>query len=228
MFFSITRINIIDMEITGLELTLLHPLLVAFVSGVIGPMVVMYVKHVLVVQRAKTLKKRNSDFKNTICVQQKINNAINTFQSKHGFDRVWVAQLHNGGHFFPSNVSMKKLSMTFESTKPGISTDIMKLQNLPVSFFSGIFENVNNTYKHFVVSSETVEDCALINFWNSRGILKSYIFPIICLESGLIGIFGIDLITENLDFDKKMLNVIEDEVKLLTGYISIVSFEPNK
>ena len=201
------------------------PLAVAFLTGVAGPALVTYIKHKLNLKKAVELLKRRNDFNLTIDTQQKINKTLNEIQQKHGLDRIWIAQFHNGGNFYPGNKSMKKLSVTFESTKPGISTDILKLQNLPVSFFSSVLQIMNTEQIGYVVETENSHDNAFADFWVSRGITRSYLFPVICIEGGFIAVLGVDYINRDDKLPVELYEDLEIEAKQLSGYVAIVSVE---
>jgi hypothetical protein len=201
------------------------PLAVAFLTGVAGPALVTYIKHKLNLKKAVELLKRRNDFNLTIDTQQKINKTLNEIQQKHGLDRIWIAQFHNGGNFYPGNKSMKKLSVTFESTKPGISTDILKLQNLPVSFFSSVLQIMNKEQIGYVVETENSYDNAFADFWVSRGITRSYLFPVICIEGGFIAVLGVDYINRDDKLPVELYEDLEIEAKQLSGYVAIVSVE---
>ena len=201
------------------------PLAVAFLTGVAGPALVTYIKHKLNLKKAVELLKRRNDFNLTIDTQQKINKTLNEIQQKHGLDRIWIAQFHNGGNFYPGNKSMKKLSVTFEATKPGISTDILKLQNLPVSFFSSVLQIMNTEQIGYIVETENSHDNAFADFWVSRGITRSYLFPVICIEGGFIAVLGVDYINRDDKLPVELYEDLEIEAKQLSGYVAIVSVE---
>jgi len=212
-----------------LAFSILHsemvPVLVAFLTGIVGPMVLLYAKHLLNLRKEKDRSKRRDDFNITISVQQKINSTLNALQSKYDLDRVWIAQFHNGGNFYPGNKSMKKLSATFESTKPGISTDLMKLQNLPISFFSNVLTEMNDTQSGVIVETDGSHENAFKDFWLHRGVHRSYMFPIICLEGDFIAILGIDFNHIDGRLSDELYKELEGEAKLLSGYVAIVSIE---
>jgi hypothetical protein len=212
-----------------LAFSILHsemvPVLVAFLTGIVGPMVLLYAKHLLNLRKEKDRSKRRDDFNITISVQQKINSTLNVLQSKYDLDRVWIAQFHNGGNFYPGNKSMKKLSATFESTKPGISTDLMKLQNLPISFFSNVLTEMNETQSGVIVETDGSHENAFKDFWLHRGVHRSYMFPIICLEGDFIAILGIDFNHIDGRLSDELYKELEGEAKLLSGYVAIVSIE---
>jgi hypothetical protein len=202
------------------------PLVIAFLTGVAGPLMVAYVKYRLSLKRNIQLARRRKDFNVTIDLQQKVNKSLNDIQQKHNLDRVWVAQFHNGGNFYPGNKSMKKISVTFESTKPGISSDILKLQSIPVSFFSSVLQVMNTDQLSYVVDTTGLnDDNAFKDFWVKRGVRRSYLFPIMCLEGGFIAILGIDYVNRDGFLPEGLYREFELEAKLLSGYIATVSVE---
>lgn len=201
------------------------PIVAAFLTGIVGPAVVTYIRFLLNNKKKKESNKRKDDFNITINTQQKINTTLNELQSKYDLDRIWIAQFHNGGNFYPGNKSMKKLSATFESTKAGVSTDFMKLQNLPVSFFSNVLTEMNKTQGGFVIETDDTSDNAFKDFWLHRGVVRSYMFPIICLEGDFIGVLGIDFNNRSNSLSAEIYQELENESKLLAGYVAILSID---
>lgn len=201
------------------------PIFVAFLTGVLGPLIILLTTYFLNSLKVKNKNRRRDDFNITISVQQKINYTLNNLQERYDLDRIWIAQFHNGGNFYPGNKSMKKLSATFESTKPGVSTDIMKLQNLPISFFSNVLTEMNETQSGVIVETEGVRENAFKDFWLHRGVHRSYMFPIICLEGEFIAILGIDFNDTHGRLSDELYKELENEAKMLSGYVAIVSIE---
>jgi len=201
------------------------PVMIAFLTGIIGPALVVYIKYVLSVRKIRDISKRRNDFNITIDIQQKINDTLNKLQSKYDLDRIWIAQFHNGGNFYPGNKSMKKMSATFESTKAGVSTDFMKLQNLPVSFFSSVLQRMNENQSGVIIETGETSDNAFKDFWLHRGVIRSYMFPIICLEGDFIGVLGVDFNSDIGKLSDELYMELEVESKILAGYVAIVSVE---
>jgi hypothetical protein len=197
----------------------------AFLTGIVGPIALLYAKYLLALRKEKDRNKRRNDFNITIEMQQKINSTLNILQSKYDLDRVWIAQFHNGGNFYPGNKSMKKLSATFEATKPGVSTDLMKLQNLPISFFSKVLTEMNESQSGVIIETDETHENAFKDFWLHRGIHRSYMFPIICLEGDFIAILGVDFNDTDGRLSDELYKELESEAKLLSGYVAIVSIE---
>ena len=201
------------------------PLMIAFLTGILGPVLLVFVKYKLF-KSNKQLERRKTEFKHALEIQDKVNSSLNQLQSKYNLDRLWIAQFHNGGNFWPGNKSMKKMSMTFESTAPGIAADIMKMQNLPVSFLSPVLQKLTDIdTTGITIDVYTEEDYALRSFWETRGIQTVYLFPIKCLESDFIGIFGIDFVKRDGFVSDEIYDQLRAEALLLSGYIAALSVD---
>jgi len=201
------------------------PLMIAFLTGILGPILLVYVKHKLF-RKDKEMEKRKKDFQASLETQDLINTSLNNLQAKYNLDRLWIAQFHNGGNFWPGNKSMKKMSMTFESTAPGIAADIMKMQNLPVSFLAPVLQKLNSEEANGInIDIYTEEDYALRSFWETRGIQTVYLFPIKCLESDFIGIFGVDFVKRDGFVTDEVYDQLRAEALLLSGYVASISVD---
>ena len=116
--------------------------------------------------------------------------------------------------------------MTFESTAPGIAADIMKMQNLPVSFLSPILQKLTDKeITGITVDVYTEEDYALRSFWETRGVQTVYLFPIFCLESDFIGIFGVDFVKRDGFVTDEVYDQLRAEALLLSGYVASISVD---
>jgi hypothetical protein len=204
------------MNITDLLTT--NGVLGAFITGLIGPLTVYLVRQYVTGAKRKHTE-RYKEFSFTIKNQNLVNTSLNSLQEHYSVDRVWICQFHNGGNFWPGNQSMKKISVMFESTAAGVSTDIMKMQNIPVSFFSSIIEQMieRNTYSHLIIKE--VKDNALRCYWESRGVGLVYIFPIYNLKELLIGMMCVEQLDEDCVLDQEKCHGLSDSAKQLSGYI---------
>jgi len=213
--------NIFDLDP---DIISLFPIVIAFLTGIAGPITLTLLKHRLSGVN-KDLERRKKDFQHSLEVQNTINTSLNDLQTKYNLDRLWIAQFHNGGNFYPGNKSMKKISMTFESTAPGVAADIMKMQNLPVSFLSPTLQKLNNGSAGLNIDVFTEEDYALRSFWENRGVNSVYLFPIRCLESDFIGIFGIDFVKKEGFLGDEIYEQLKNEALLLSGYVAAISVD---
>jgi len=53
------------------------PVMIAFLTGIIGPALVVYIKYILSIRKIRDISKRRNDFNITIDIQQKINDTLN-------------------------------------------------------------------------------------------------------------------------------------------------------
>jgi len=202
----------------------LYTTIAAFVSGVFGPLFVFLVrKKFLPNSTIRGLK--NKEFSILIKNQNIINNALNDLQEHYKVDRIWISQFHNGGNFWPSNQSMKKLSVTFESTALGVSTDIMQMQSIPVSFFSGVLDKMMDDESYITLTMDKLKDNALRSYWSSRGVATVCLFPIYCLDKMLVGLMCVELLDMKSSLTSQQCAELYDEAKKLSGYIVNIAIQ---
>ena len=117
--------------------------------------------------------------------------------------------------------------MAFESTAPGVAADIMKMQNLPVSFLSPILQKLyqESDTTGVTIDVYTEEDYALRSFWETRGVQTVYLFPIKCLESDFIGILGVDFVKRDGFVTDEVYDQLRAEALLLSGYVAAISVD---
>jgi energy-converting hydrogenase Eha subunit F len=102
------------------------------------------------------------------------------------------------------------------------------MQNLPVSFLSSVLQKLTDTdVTGITIDTDTEEDHALRSFWESRGIHTVYLFPIKCLESDFIGVFGVDFIKRDGFITDEIYDHLRAESLILSGYIASISVDKN-
>jgi hypothetical protein len=86
----------------------IYQIVIAFISGVLGPILLLYIKHLL------DKKKIKPDMvTDTLRVSELVNQRIEHIKEEFNADRVWVSQFHNGGNFYPTGRSMAKFSIVY-------------------------------------------------------------------------------------------------------------------
>ena len=106
------------------------PVIVAFITGVLGPILVLYIKSVL------DKKNPNDMVRDTLRVSELVTTKIEQIKDEFDSDRVWITQFHNGGSFYPTGKSMAKFSIIYESVAPGATSIQSNFHNIPVNLFS--------------------------------------------------------------------------------------------
>jgi hypothetical protein len=123
-------------------------IIVALITAVIGPIIVNWVK----------LKMENKDastpMRDALETSTLIDTQLEHIMDELECDRIWIAQFHNGGYFYPTGRSIQKFSIFYEKCTPETPTIQNTFQNIPVSLFPRVLSKV---YKDNELSIEDVE-----------------------------------------------------------------------
>ena len=106
-------------------------IIVAFITGVLGPISVILIKSYL-----DKRKKKPDLVHETLKVSELVTSKIDHIKDEFGADRVWITQFHNGGNFYPTGKSMAKFSIIYETVGIGVSSIQSNFHNIPVNLFS--------------------------------------------------------------------------------------------
>ena len=104
---------------------------VAFTTGVLGPISVIFLKNFL-----DKRKKKPDMVVDALRVSELVTHKIDEIKEGLNADRVWITQFHNGGHFYPTGKSITKFSIMYETVNTGVSSVQTNYQNIPVHLFS--------------------------------------------------------------------------------------------
>ena len=113
-------------------LMMITTIVVALITAVIGPAVLEWVRAKL---KKTEIEDKRSPIDEAIEVNTLVDEQLNIIIEELGCDRVWVAQFHNGGHFYPTGKSIQKFSIFYEKVVPGVLTIQHTFQNVPCSLF---------------------------------------------------------------------------------------------
>ena len=81
-------------------------LIAAFLTGVVGPILYLVVSKHLQKQKDKGRDIVKENITSVSLISDEIEEIRNEFKA----DRVWIAQFHNGGNFYPTGKSIQKFS----------------------------------------------------------------------------------------------------------------------
>ncbi len=95
----------------------LTSIIIAFITGVIGPILIIYIK-----SRLESKKAKPDMVMDTLRVSELVNQRIDHIKEEFNADRVWISQFHNGGNFYPTGRSMAKFSIMYESVGPNVGS----------------------------------------------------------------------------------------------------------
>ena len=188
--------------------------LVALITALLGPIVLIWVK--------KKLSKPKDELKIELNEIEKINAEMEEMLDYLECDRVWVTQIHNGGHFLHSNKSMQKFSVVYEVDAPGVSPVSKIFTNIPISLYSRFFIEIMRV--RFIgicnYDDSTVATYGLKTGAEATGAKASYISGLFDFGTGkLMGCIGIDYMEpKHIDDDKTEYFRVKSE--RLAGYLS--------
>ena len=171
-------------------------IIIAFVTGVFGPLSIIYIKHILDKRKVKP-----DMVMDTLRVSELINSKIEHIKEEFDADRVWVSQFHNGGNFYPTGKSMAKFSIMYETVGQYAQSVQTNFKNIPVNLFSkSINELLNNDAIEISdYSNKEIPTFGLKYIAEETGCKSSYLFAIKTIEDKFIGVLSVDYVKDKKD-----------------------------
>jgi len=167
-------------------------IIVALITAVVGPIIVNWVKLKMEKQPKNTLMAEALEASNLIDHQ------LEDIMQELNCDRVWIAQFHNGGHFYPTGKSIQKFSIFYEKCNPVLPPLQTTFQNIPVSLFSKALSQVHQHGELEILDVEVEENTFGIDVLTSQFKTKSLcMVGLYDLNNHLIGVMGISFIDEH-------------------------------
>jgi hypothetical protein len=123
-------------------------ILVALITAVVGPIIVNWVKLKMEKKDAST------PMRDALETSTLIDTQLEHMMDELECDRIWIAQFHNGGYFYPTGRSIQKFSIFYEKCTPETPTIQNTFQNIPVSLFPRVLSKI---YKDNELSVEDVD-----------------------------------------------------------------------
>jgi hypothetical protein len=179
-----------------------NEVIIAFITGVLGPVLVVIVKKML-----DKLKVKPDIIRDTLKESKLVQIKIESIRDEFNADRVWIAQFHNGGNFYPTGKSMAKFTIVYEVVSVGVNSIQSNFQSIPVNLFS---KSINQLLENDIISIPDFKDDTNATYGlkyiaEDTGCKSGYLFAIKSIDDKFVGIFG-------LDFTKKKVKLTDDEV----------------
>lgn len=194
-----------------------NEVIVAFITGVLGPIVLLYLKFLL----EKKKKTKPDMVKDTLKVSELINTKIEHIKDEFEADRVWIMQFHNGGHFYPTGKSMAKFSFIYETVSIGTNSIQQNFQNIPVNLFS---KSINQLLENDIIEipdfkDETIATYGLKYIAEDSGCKSGYLFAIKTLNEKFIGVMGVEYTKGIKKLDMESINHISNHAASIGGVL---------
>lgn len=188
---------------------------IAFLTGVLGPVSLLYIKHIL------NKKKKIDIVAEALEIGEVVSNKIEDIKIGIKADRVWVTQFHNGGHFYPTGKSITKFSVIYESVNLGVDSIQSNFQNIPVNLFS---KSLNELAKNDVIEIPDYKDVEVATYGlryaaEETGCKSGYLFAIKSIEGKFIGVLGLDYTKKKVKLDHDTINGVMVDVSSIGGVL---------
>jgi len=185
--------------------------MIAFITGVLGPVLLLVVKNIIEKKKLKKPDMVLDALKLGKLVESKMEDIKDEFKA----DRVWITQFHNGGHFYPTGKSIAKFSVMYETVSTGVPSIQHNFQNIPVNLFSKSMNALfsNDTIEIPDYKDETVATYGLKYIAQDTGCKSGYLFAIKTIDDKFIGVLG-------LDYTKRKTKLNDDDVNHLMVHSS--------
>lgn len=179
-------------------ITMITTIAVALITAVFGPIAVAWA-------RTKFEKKNDkTPMAEALETSKLINDQLENLMNDLGCDRVWIAQFHNGGNFYPTGKSIQKFSICYELVNIETPRVQQTFQNIPVSLFPRVLSKIYKDGEIEILNAESEENSfgidALTNQFKTKSISM---IGLRSLDNHLIGVMGISYTQEH--------NVVQDE-----------------
>jgi hypothetical protein len=171
---------------------MLTTILVALITAVVGPIIVNWFK----LRMEK--KSKTTSMSEALEASALIDHQLEDIMQELNCDRVWIAQFHNGGHFYPTGKSIQKFSMFYEKYNPVLPPLQTTFQNIPVSLFGRALSQVHQNGELEILNVDIEENTFGVDVLTSQFKTKSLcMVGLYDLNNHLIGVMGISFIDEH-------------------------------
>jgi len=189
--------------------------IIAFITGVMGPVVLLILK-------SRLEKKNKPDMvTEALKVSELVQHKIEEIREGVKADRVWVTQFHNGGHFYPTGKSIAKFSVMYETVDTGVSSIQHSFQNIPVNLFS---KSMNRLVFADIIEIPNLKDDDILPYGlkyiaEDNGCKSTYLFAIKTIDDRFIGVLGLDYTKKKALLDDDVVNNVLVQSSTLGGVL---------
>jgi len=188
---------------------------IAFITGVLGPVLILVIKHFL--ERSKKVDLLTEAVEHSDVV----NYVLDGILEEKGVDRAWILQFHNGGHYYPTGKSIQKFSMFFEVVKHAKDSVRLQYQNIPVNLFSKSLSQIVKTGEVVIpdYKDEETATYGLKYIAEENGTKSSYLFAIKNPEGRIIGVLGIEYTGRKKELEHNTIQELKLSAATLGGIL---------
>lgn len=199
--------------------TILDNATAAFITGVMGPVVLYLVTNYIKKQNSNKKDTVVESIDTTIIINQELEGILKEFNA----DRIWISQFHNGGNFYPTGKSIQKFSIFYEVTKPGISTIANIFTNIPCSLYPKAFQHMIENKSIFIPdwNDTDVDTYGLRGAGEAGGNKSSYNLAMFTFDGKYMGVLGLDYVSKKHKLSKDEWEHFQIRASKISGYLSL-------
>jgi len=174
----------------------LLPVVLALITSILGPIAVEWV-------RKKLNKPTTADpLAEAIEHNQEIDHQLQLIMDETDASRIWIAQFHNGGHFYPTGKSIQKFSIFYEKVAPAINSIMELFQNIPVSLFPKALGQLFKERELIILDCEGNNNYDLPSVPGERGSQSFYMLSIHDTDDRFIGVLALSFVEKERKLTK--------------------------
>jgi hypothetical protein len=133
-------------------ITTFTTIVVALITAVVGPIAVEWAK------KKFNKKPKTTPMHDALEVSNLINDQLDILKEEIQCDRIWIAQFHNGGYFYPTGRSIQKFSIFYEKLSIGTPPIQQTYQNIPVSLFPRALSKIHDDMELSISDMSKTDD----------------------------------------------------------------------
>lgn len=194
------------------------PIIIALITAVIGPVLIEWIRSKFKSKPTKTPIQEAVELNELVDIQ------LDNIMDELNCNRIWIAQFHNGGHFYPTGKSIQKFSFFYEKVTPNTVSTQHTFQNIPVSLFPKTLGKIYKDGELSVLSFNNDNETYDLEIFALEYDTKSlYIVGLYSLDNHLIGIMGVSFTENEYKMTKENWVYIRQKIgvigTLLTNYL---------
>lgn len=194
----------------------MNDILIAFLTGVFGPSLLVLLKFYLDNKR----KKKKDPINDLLVNSDLINDELNSILESIDADRVWIAQFHNGAYYYPSGKSIRKFTIFYEQAAESVSKISNYFQSIPCSLYSRSLAHILNEDGLYVKDYRDGDYHELGSVGDTGGTKSSVYFPLYSFDQKPIGFLCVDWVKHKADMKFEDLELLKNKSYRIAGYLT--------
>ena len=168
------------------EIQIIVPIIIALTTSIFGPLLVKWVEK-------RFISKINNDpLRDAIQHNEIIEQQLDAILQEVDCDQIYIAQFHNGGHFYPTRKSIQKFSMIYEAVSADAESIRQNFQNIPINLFS---KSINRLLDYDKITITDYKDDEIATYGlrylaEETGCKSSYMFALKNIDGKMIGVLS--------------------------------------